>query len=78
MMAINLGIEFELRPQLRNKLRIGIENGNSHSVPRPIAGGVGKLAFIHLLHLLDLRPSFSNSIPSRSTPSFTVVVFPWV
>ena len=54
MLAINFGIELEFRPQFRDQLRIGVENEIRVVTRVEFAGSVGKLPFVHLLHLLDL------------------------
>ena len=54
MLAVNLGIELEFRAQFRDQLRIGVKN-EIHVMPGiELARDVGKLAFVHLLHLLNL------------------------
>jgi hypothetical protein len=53
MLAVNLGIEFEFRAQFPDQLRIGLENEIDVKAGIERTSHIGKLAFIHLLNLLD-------------------------
>ena len=58
MLAVNFRIELEFRTQLGDQLRVGMENEIHVRAGIEFARDVGKLALVHLLHLLDLGAFF--------------------